>query len=101
MSAGGPFRPIVAVQQYVRSWRKSRHGADIANRSSLTQRRHDEDAEHTHTLWTERRNPCALRESAANRQERLHFTGEFRPGGLLRKYKMIVAFEGYQSSPWY
>jgi hypothetical protein len=35
-SGPGPFRPIVAVQQYVRSWRKSRHGADIANRSSLT-----------------------------------------------------------------
>ena len=35
-SGSGTFRPIAAVQQYVRSRMKSRHGADIADRLRLT-----------------------------------------------------------------
>jgi hypothetical protein len=36
MSFPGPFRPIAAAQQYVRSQRKSRHGADIAETALMS-----------------------------------------------------------------
>ena len=36
MSGDGPFRPIVAVQQYVRSWRKRGHRKSVeSDRSGL------------------------------------------------------------------